>query len=281
MSGEHPTFVEIHNHLLPGVDDGSRSLEESLRHLRSLFDDGVRRLAFSPHLFGWIAGEHGGVDGRISELRRAFEQVRRAVCDESGVPALTLGQEVLLRSAALARRVARAPDVGYAGTAYVLLEFGFDLPTDCVAIVREVLDAGRRPIVAHPERYRRDGERVDVDEVAAWKEAGALLQVNAGSLAGKYAPDIERLAWRLVHHGLADIVGSDNHADSRPQSPLEAHRLLHSAAGESLARLLLHENPGRVLDDLDPRPVPAAPDAIPARAAATDEERRRRATARG
>ncbi len=256
MSTESPVFTEIHNHLLPGVDDGSRSMPETLRHLQALHADGVRRLAFSPHLFGWLAEAEGALEARLDHLESVFRTVRAELAGVADVPSLELGQEVYLSAPEIADRVVRVPGVGHAGSRYVLMEFGFDLPEECPAIIRAVRDAGRRPIVAHPERYRRDGARVSVDEIASWKEAGALLQVNAGSLAGHYRSDVETVAWDLLARGLPDLIGSDNHADSRPESPAEADRLLRASGGDEAARILLHENPSRVLDD---RETVAAP----------------------
>lgn len=252
-------FTEIHNHLLPGVDDGSRSMDETLRHLRALAEDGVVRLAFSPHLFGWLAEEAGELEARLAELRQVYHAVCARARDEPGLPELALGQEVLLRSTEMARQVLAVPGVGHAGTRYVLMEFGFDLPPDCEGVIRAVRESGRAPVIAHPERYRRDGARVSLDEIASWKRAGARLQVNAGSLAGRYHPDIRVRAWELLAEGLADVVGSDNHADSRPQSPLEAARLLEEREAHRQAELLLSQNPARLLDDRDLLDVPPLP----------------------
>lgn len=255
-------FTDLHNHLLPGVDDGSRSLDESLRHLTSLARDGVRRLAFSPHLHGWLVDERGDALGRrLDLLRGVFDDVREAAASSrASLPELALGHEILLRDERTARRLLRHAGLGHGGSRYILMEFGFELPDDCPGIIAAVLDAGRRPMVAHPERYRRRGERVGLAEIESWKDAGALLQVNAGSLAGRYAPGIDDLAWRLVADGLADLMGSDNHADNRPQSPLEAARLLAARGGEAQAELLLHTNPDRVLDDDELLAVPPLPE---------------------
>ncbi len=252
-------FVEIHNHLLPGVDDGSRSLEETTRHLRGLAADGVRRLAFSPHLFGFLAEQPGRLEARLRELRRVYEAVTAELRGRDDVPRLQLGQELLLTTPESVAPVLSVDGVGHAGSRYVLIEFGFELPEGCVEIIRAVREHGRRPVIAHPERYRRDGGRVALDEIVEWKQAGALLQVNAGSLAGRYQPDMRQLAWDLLAEGLPDLIGSDNHADSRPQSPLEADRLLRARDAAEHATLLLNENPNRLLDDLDLLAVPPVP----------------------
>lgn len=252
-------FIDIHNHLLPGVDDGSTSMEETTRHLRRLAADGVRRLAFSPHLFGFLAKEPGRLDARLRELRSVYDSVERELGRREDVPSLCLGHELLLTTPESAASVLPIDGVGHAGSRYVLVEFGFDLPEGCSEIIQAVRERERRPVIAHPERYRRNGETVSLDEIVTWKQAGALLQINACSLAGRYRPEMQALAWELLAEGLPDLIGSDSHGDSRPQSPIEADRLLRARDAAEHATLLLLENPGRLLDDRELVAVPAVP----------------------
>jgi len=243
-------LADLHNHILPGVDDGARGLEESLRHLRAFAADGVTDLAVSPHLSGWLAREPGAVRLRLARLRTVFRRLRSVCCGLSDVPVLRFSQEVLLPDPDLARAVLRERGVGVEGTGYVLIEFGFDLSGDPRRVIDVVQSAGRKPIVAHPERYRRDGRAVGIEEIRGWKEAGALLQVNGGSVLGGYRePAIQPLAWQLLEEGLADLIGSDSHADHRPVSPGDVGRYMAARGAGEQARLLLSENPRHVLDD--------------------------------
>lgn len=248
MSHTHDTLTEIHNHLLPNVDDGSRSMDETIRYLRAFAADGVGTLAFSPHLFGYLSEEPDGLERRVDKLRRVFDDVVARCDGRADVPALQLGFEVLLTDPIMARRVLAHPDVRHGRSDTVLIEFGFDLPEQgCLEIIRAAGDAGRRPIVAHPERYRRRNGAVPIDEIHAWRDAGALLQINGGSITGYYSREVHDLAWTLLHEGLAHIIGSDNHADSRPQTPGEVLRMLREHGAHEQGRLLLVENPRRAL----------------------------------
>src|SRR4051812_21669647 len=198
-------IVDIHNHLLPGVDDGAQSFEESLRHLRALRNDGVTRLAVSPHLFGWVTEEPNGLTARMDRLEEVFAQVEEEFAAHTDIPKLYFNQEILCQTPAMAHAIFREPRVGLRGTRYALVEFGFDLKIDCTEIVRAVLENGRRMIISHPERFRRGGQPVDVSEILSWQTAGALLQVNGGSLLGDYGRNVARTAWTLLQAGHADL----------------------------------------------------------------------------
>jgi protein-tyrosine phosphatase len=252
-------IVDIHNHLLPGVDDGSRSFEETLRHLQLFHADGVTRVAVSPHLFGWVTSEEHGLDMRLDRLEQVFAEVQTFVAGRSDVPELYFSQEILCTSADMARKVFSSPRPGVRGTRYALVEFGFDLPHDCIDIIQAVLASGRRIVISHPERFRRDRSPVTVDEIVTWKQAGAALQVNGGSVLGDYSEAVIRTAWELLHRGLADIISTDHHADYRHVSPARVAREIARRGGEEQARLLMSENTGRILDDEDLLSVAALP----------------------
>ena len=249
-------LADIHNHLVPGVDDGARGLEEALRHLADLSADGVTRLAVSPHLDGRLVHEDGALEARMHRLATAFRELRAAAAARAPLPTLVFGQEILVPVPDTARRLFQHPGLGIAGTSYALIEFGFDLGEDPPGVVRAVIDAGRKPIVAHPERYRRNGGQVGLEEIRSWKDSGALLQVNAGSVLGDYGPEIQARAFSLIDDGLADLIATDHHADSRAVSPARTRHALEERGAAEQATLLLATNPRRVLDDQATLPVP-------------------------
>ncbi|HEY0303760.1 MAG TPA: CpsB/CapC family capsule biosynthesis tyrosine phosphatase [Longimicrobiales bacterium] len=252
-------LTDIHNHLVPAVDDGAQSLDEALHHLVALRAEGVTRLSVSPHLFGWLTDEEGALGKRLDLLERAFEALRATCARRSDVPELYFGQEILCPSPEIAGQVFLDRRPGYRDTDYALVEFGFDLRGDPGIVVETVVDAGRRIIVSHPERYRRDRLNVHIDELRGWKQAGALLQVNAGSLLGDYGSAIANLAWAALEEGLADLIATDHHADSRVVSLRAAAEEVARRGGDDVARLLASENPTRVLRNQEVLPVPSLP----------------------
>lgn len=252
---QHP--VDLHNHLVPGVDDGARTTAESLLFLRAFADDGVQRMAVSPHLDARLVHDStGALYHRLDRLENAFHELVTALADEEGLPRLTFSQEILVPDPDTATLLFAEPRVGVRGTSYATIEFGFELRDDTVGVVHAVRDAGRRPIVVHPERYRRGTDPVGIDEIRSWKEAGAILQANGGSFLDGYGEGIAQLAWTLIDLGLADLIGTDHHGASRPVSPAAVIRKLESRGAGEQARILFCENPGRILDDQDPLPVP-------------------------
>lgn len=242
-----PPLVDIHNHLVPAVDDGAQSFEEALRHLNALHADGIRQLSVSPHLFGWLTDEAGALAKRLDLLEAAFAGLQRECAGQPNVPALFFGQEILCPTPEIAARVFQEERAGYRGTSYALVEFGFELQGDPTAVVQAVLAAGRRIIVGHPERYRRQRNHVRIEEIRSWKAEGARLQVNAGSLLGDYGTAIQALAWQALSEGLADIVATDHHADARVVSPHATFEAIAARGHRDVAELLLAENPARVL----------------------------------
>lgn len=251
----HP--VDLHNHLIPGVDDGSRSLAETILFLRAFADDGVQRMAVSPHLDSRLVHDpDGALYHRLDRLENVFRNLETDLANEQGLPRLTFSQEILVPDPETAALLFSEPRVGIRGTSYATIEFGFELPEDTAGVVRAVRDAGRRPIVVHPERYRRGTDPVGIEEIESWKNAGAILQVNGGSVLDGYGPGITQLAWRILGLGLADLLGTDHHGASRPISPKAVIQKLERRGAGEQARLLFCENPGRILDDLETLPVP-------------------------
>jgi len=255
---EPERLTDIHNHLAPGVDDGSQSPDESIRHLTAMAADGVARIAITPHLNGTLVHEPDGFALRMDALQHAYDELAKAARGREGLPPITYAQEIYLPDAGSAAAKVLWADrrVGYPGTRYCLIEFGFQLANDTAPIVSAVVGAGRRPIIAHPERYSRGKALVTLDEIESWRRAGAILQVNAGSLAGRFGEGIAKLGWRLVTRGMASLVATDHHADARGYSLIEAARALDARGASEQRQLLTHENPNRILDDRDVVPVP-------------------------
>ena len=245
-----PSLTDLHSHLVPGVDDGSSSIEESLGSLAALYAEGVATLITTPHLLLPHLGTDAAIDRELDRHRREFDRLADATSDLADLPAIGLGQEIWAPEGAMLRRVVRRPGIGLAGTRWMLVEFGFDLEGSHEDVVHEAVSSGRGIVVAHPERYRYLPGVEPLDQMRRWRDAGALLQVNAGSFTGHYrisSPDSERLAWEMVGAGLVDIVATDHHGVRRAGvSPREAFEALADRDERTLAERVMARAPGRI-----------------------------------
>jgi protein-tyrosine phosphatase len=191
------------------------------------------------------------VTRELDTQRRAFERLQVALAGRNDVPRLALGQEIWAPDRATARRIARHPSLGLGGTDYLLVEFGFDLMGDHVDVIETVLELGYRIVVAHPERYSFPSHLDPMETVRRWRELGAHLQVNVGSLTGHYRsqrPRSEAMAWQLVESGLAGLLSTDHHGPRRfGVSPREGRAALVGRGLERDAERLMSENPGRIV----------------------------------
>lgn len=246
-------LTDLHSHLVPAIDDGSASISESLDSLASLRAEGVGTVVTTPHLLLPRFRAEQAIDRELERQRRAFDRLAEALLDLSDPPRFGLGQEIWAPDGAMLRRVVDRPEVGLAGTRWLLVEFGFDLQGTHEDVVRAAAAAGRGIVVAHPERYRYLPGTEPLDLMRRWRDLGALLQVNAGSLTGHYrgsSPDSERLAWAMVDRGLVDLVATDHHGVRRAGvSPGEAFEALATHGGRALAERVMARAPGELMGE--------------------------------
>lgn len=231
-------MIDIHSHLLPGVDDGSAKIETSVAVLERFATHGVTVVVCTPHL-------------NATEAARAPYERHRALLEEliaASPPTveLRLGWEIMLDRPGCDLR---APHLSLAGSRAVLVEFPrAHLPTGTTEELDRLRRSGVIPVVAHPERYYG----CTLDTVRSWREAGAVIQTDATMLLAR-GPMTE-LARSMLAEGLIDCLASDNHGDRR--SLAAARVWLEELRAEEHAQLLTHANAARVLADEPTIPVP-------------------------
>jgi protein-tyrosine phosphatase len=247
---EPPLFTDLHSHLVPGVDDGSASIEESIASLGTLRAEGVGALVTTPHLLLPRLATDEDIHRELTTHRAAFDQLADAVRGRDDLPAIGLGQEIWAPDVYQIRRVVERTDVGYNGGWYLLVEFGFDLQGTHEDVVRVALAGGRGIVIAHPERYRYLPGVEPLEQMRRWRDLGALLQVNAGSFSGYYAssnPGAQELAWAMVERELVDLVSTDHHGSRRQGVSLrEAFEALAGRGERELAERVLARAPDQV-----------------------------------
>lgn len=244
--------TDFHSHLIPGVDDGAQDPDEARAALEALYGEGVRRIVTTPHLDGSLTTKPGALAERLEALDEGWRKLE-AVADAAGLEGLTLGRGVELKLDTPEVDVSD-PRLRLAGGPYVLVEFPFmSVPPQSARVLRAIRDRGYVPVVAHPERYADVDERMDV--AREWREAGAYLQVNVGSIIGRYGADAMKNAMTLLSRGWVDSFSSDYHARGRPRIR-DARERLAALDGEEQAELLLVTNPSRIVRGELPLPVP-------------------------
>lgn len=233
-------MIDLHSHLLPGVDDGSRSLEQSRTVLSRLAEQGLVGICLTPHLLASQAP---------AGFPEAHDWAYKTLCQvlPEGLRVYR-GAEVML-DRPLETRVGQERRVTLNGSRYLLVEFPRMVAAQTVEhALALVVATGLVPLVAHPERYRC----CRPENALRWKGLGALLQVDGPTLLSP-RPRGDR-ARELVSAGLADIAAADNHGDERSLRPVRD--ALIEMEGQAQAHLLLSANPQAILEDREVEQVP-------------------------
>lgn len=244
-------MIDFHNHLIPGVDDGATDLAQSRAALEAFRTQGAEAVICTPHFRASVVARPAELEEFFARLDPAWEGFRAMAAAEFAGVRVERGVEVMLDTP--------SPDLSdprlrLAGTRFALVEFPYmSVPPNADRVLFELRLAGWVPVIAHPERYGNLDQ--GLAPAAEWRRIGARLQVNCGSVTGAYGEAARTLAWGLLRGGHADYLSSDYHARGEPLSaPCRA--ALEEAGGGEQARLLMDENPRRLLAGQDPLPVP-------------------------
>ncbi len=204
--------VDIHTHVLPGVDDGAPDLDASLEMLRSAHESGTRTVVLTPHLYhrSFDNWDEGALRRRFASFQEQIWQLSVGEGEFLREMDLRFGAENVL-STELLGAVQRSEVLTLGASRHVLVELSEELPAVAVeSALHQLLDAGYVPVLAHVERYcRRDPSDALLKRLV---RAGCVGQVNLGSLH-KGSPWFDD-AVRLLTRGLAPVVASDGHDTS-------------------------------------------------------------------
>ncbi|MCF7919456.1 MAG: capsular biosynthesis protein [Candidatus Cloacimonetes bacterium] len=233
-------MIDIHNHLLPGIDDGSNDITKSLEQLRILAEEGVEKVYLTPHYMqNLYPNSRSAIKPVLIELRNAVKKAGINI-------ELETGAEYFLDHLA-AETVARE-NLTLGSSRYVLVETMMQqIPVDFLQNIYLLQKAGYKVILAHPERYAdviRDPEYVE-----ELLHHDIYLQVNAGSFLGVYGKSVERTAFQLLQNGYLHFIASDNHGDQPQCFQKIIYQMLTDNFSEAIARLLLQENPAALNSD--------------------------------
>ncbi|MBR2605772.1 MAG: hypothetical protein IKE11_08840 [Clostridia bacterium] len=235
-------ITDTHMHIIPGVDDGSPSMEESITMLHISAEQGVGRVIATPHSWGI---DDCGFDYMLTR----FEDLKTAVKQRQIPIHLHLGCEMLVYASTVDDCIRKLDAGRYStmcGTRYVLTEFdpGWYSQEDADYCIRKILSAGYTPIIAHVERYPLPS----IECVRKMKAAGALMQINAYSIVNEIKERTRNNANALLSEQLVDFIGSDAHRlDHRPPIISDGVEAISRLYSDEYVKMVLALNPTNLL----------------------------------
>ena len=235
-------MIDIHCHILPGIDDGAQDMTAALALLKIAEAEGIRRMVLTPHIqFGRFDNSHSDIQRRLLDLQTA------ALDADIGVE-LRAAAEVRFDSEILTLVANNTlPLYGtHDGQRFMLLELPHNhIPTGCDALVKYLRSQNITPVIAHPERNR---ELQDFpDKIKTFARLGCWFQITAGSLTGNFGRTCTELAERYLLEGHCHVVATDCHnVQYRPPHLQQARQRVVELMGEDKAQALFYDNPHRI-----------------------------------
>ncbi len=234
-------ILDLHTHILPGVDDGARTLEDSLQMLRNAAASNVAAVVATPHCNVVPVWENYDSEA----FRERFLELRRLAAREQIPVQIIAGAEVRV-SPDLPQLLRQKKIMTINAGRYVLTEFlPWTVPECFSDILAQLLQEGYIPLIAHPERYEAVCSEPEL--VTGWLNMGCHIQLTGGSLLGKFGPAAKKTSDFLLQRDMVACVASDAHGPRRRTNFLmDVYHHLSLQYSESYAEALLWETPLRI-----------------------------------
>jgi protein-tyrosine phosphatase len=251
-------MIDLHCHLLPGLDDGPKTLEDSLAMAEEAIADGITHVVATPHANSDYPFEFKRVNGALDELKAKL----------GGRLTLATGCDFHMSHENLIAIREDSRPFCINGKDYLLVEFNdFSIPPSMDQTLHELQLAGLRPIITHPERNRI--LRTHPERLQEWVRVGCYVQITAGSLTGVFGAGPQQDAWSWLASGIVHFISSDAHNTGRRPLRLKfAYEAVAAQFGTEKAQALLVDNPMAAFEGL---PLPHVPEV-----AAVSEPRKRK-----
>lgn len=239
-------MVDIHSHILPGVDDGPETLEDALAMVRMAAAAGTTDIVATPHADLQFRFQPELVHQKIAELTDAC----------GNIPRIHSGCDFHLHWDNIRDALENPARYTINHKRYLLVEFSeLLIPKSTDEVFDRMLAAGITPVVTHPERNGLLHRRIE--QIAGWVTRGAFVQITGQSFLGRFGREAKSVSEELMKRRLVHFIASDAH-DTRRRPPVltEARQYVAKHYGEERAERLFTANPGKTLtgDDLDPEP---------------------------
>jgi len=213
--------VDMHSHVLPGIDDGAQNPQESIYLVRKMIDLGIKKIIATPHIMAdYYKNTPETINGALELLKAEL------VKENIDIPVEAAAEHYFDETFENRVNDGRLMTMG---DNYVLFELSFvGQPPNVLAVIQRMIELGYKPILAHPERY----SYIEVEQLRGLREWGCSLQLNTISLTGYYGKETKRTAEYLVDNELVDFMSSDMH------HPKHAEALKAALATSHVQKLL-------------------------------------------
>lgn len=234
-------IIDLHSHILPGLDDGPSSREEALEMLRLAWEQGITGVIASPHYSECFLNDDP------NKIEQILEEIRELLTRHKIPLRLYAGQELTYMED-LPRLLREGTVLSLAGGRYVLIEFLPCAPyLTILYAVQDLTQAGYRPVLAHVERYRA---LYSLEKVDVLRKKGALMQMNYHSVTGRFWDKQVRWCRRLLLEGRIDFMGTDMHdMNQRKPQIAEALRWMEKHLDQRYLVSILAGNARKLLSD--------------------------------
>lgn len=236
-------MIDLHSHILPGLDDGAKTLDVSIEMARRYLDQGVTCVACTPHILPGLYANDGAI------IRRAALNLQERLAEKGIALKLVCGADNHIVPD-FVRLLKTDQLLALADTRYVLVEPPHHVaPARLEALFFDILQGGYVPILTHPERLAWI-ER-EYSKITALAERGVLMQLTSGSLLGRFGTRPRYWAEKLLCEGFAHILATDAHDNvRRPPDLLKGRFAVEKLLGPQIAEELVAVRPALVLSDL-------------------------------
>ena len=234
-------MIDLHSHLLPGIDDGATNLDDSMRLVRHAIADGVTHMVITPHI------HPGRYDNDIHTISSSLAILREEL-DRQGIPLQIAAAAEVRISIEMVEMINKnlIPFLGeHDGFKVLLLEFPHShiLPGSD-KLVKLLLNQGIRPMIAHPER-NKDVMR-DINKLQPFVDMGCLLQVTAASVTGNFGAAAKERAEQILSLGWAHVLATDAHNQNRLPELTPGREAAVAIVGEEASWQLVKDNPAKI-----------------------------------
>ena len=220
-------MIDVHNHLLPGIDDGAQTLDDSIELINIAVADGITHIVATPHI------HPGRFDNDINSIAVAFNKLQNWIKHTNTPITLTTAAEVRISVELLTLLETKSiPFIGKWGEYDVML---LEMPHSHILpgsdkLIKLLLNNNIKPLIAHPERNKEI--MAAPDKIKAFTEMGCLLQVTAGSVVGRFGDKAQQVALQLCEENLTTLIATDAHNKKhRPPKLAEAYEYLSGKFG--------------------------------------------------